>query len=179
MADAQPKWLQKLVTVKHKTRGVEYLLFGRVIQDKSGLAKKKRTKNGMVEMQYSDNESGWYWPSSLGDGSAHEQAFNAAQGRGELYRLEVEREESSSDESSSDDDSAASSEPDLSNVVLDDVPLAASVKKKYEIEIKLCVHYEVDFSQFQGKAASSFRTSDFTKAWKRAKGVESEPNHKT
>ena len=76
----------------------------------------------------------------------------------------------------SDDDSSAASSatPDLSNVVLDDVPLPNGIKNKYETEIKMCVHYNVDFSQFSGKGSGDFRKSDFTKAWKSAKGVEIE-----
>ena len=86
-----------VVIVKGNQEGI----FGRVVQDLSDLPPKKKTNNGMVEIQYSDTRKGWYWPKTLGDGSAHEQAFKDAQASGELCRLKVET-------SSSDDDSEVS-----------------------------------------------------------------------
>ena len=79
----------------------------------------------------------------------------------------------------SDDDSSAASSatPDLSYVDLSEVPLVASLKKKFEEDIKLCVHYGVDFSQFQGKSTNELKKPVFVRAWqsaKRGEGVEIE-----
>ena len=79
-------------------------LVGIVIEDRRD--KNRGQHKGRVQIEYSaptgsrQVKTGWYHPGCLIDGSAHEQAFNAAQGRGELYRLEVEREVSESDSSS-------------------------------------------------------------------------------
>lgn len=81
----------------------------------------------------------------------------------------------------SDDDSSAASSatPDLSNVDISEVPLVASIKKKFEEDIRKCVHYGVDFSQFQGKSTRDLKKSDFINAWKSAKGVESDERRTT
>jgi hypothetical protein len=85
-------------------------LVGIVTEDRRD--KNRGPYKGKVKIQYSApigaKPDGWYSPGALGDGSAHEQAFTAAQGRGELYRLVVEREESKDDTSS---DSSSVSRP--------------------------------------------------------------------
>ena len=97
-------WQDKLVVV---VAGRQEGIFGRVVQDLSALPRKKKSKDGLIEIQYSapagerQAKTAWYQAGSLGDGSAHEQAFKDAQASGELYRLKGET-------SSSDDDSEVS-----------------------------------------------------------------------
>ena len=83
-------------------------LVGIVIEDKRD--KKKGKGKGQVLVKYSaqlpgsarkeGQKQGWYYQSTLIDGSAHEQAYKDAQKAGKLCRLVVEREESESDSSS-------------------------------------------------------------------------------
>ena len=113
---------KKLVVI---VKGQQEGIVGRVVQDLSGLPRKKKPKvsernNGMVEIQYSDTRKGWYWPSALRDGSAHEQAFEKAQKRGELYKLKVET-------SSSDDDAEGDDAEGVDDAAYGGTPLSAKL----------------------------------------------------
>ena len=86
-------------------------LVGIVTEDRRGT---KNGKNkGRVQIEYSapagarQVKTAWYYPGSLVDGSAHEQAYKDAKKAGKLYRLKGEGEGEESDEASSDDEAPA------------------------------------------------------------------------
>ena len=88
-------------------------LVGRVTVDRRGI--KRGQGKGQVLIAYSarlpghigveGKLDGWYFPSTLSDASAHEDAYKAAQKSGKVYKLGVEGEESN--EASSDDEAPA------------------------------------------------------------------------
>ena len=105
MADAQPKWLQKFVTVERGNDKAKYLLFGWVTKDNT--EKTSGARKNWVEVKDSTGRKTWTRPGTLQlvDFAEHKQAFEDAQGSGKVYRLDVKGEES--DEASSSDESPA------------------------------------------------------------------------